>query len=65
MGVFLYNTDLVRKLCGEIASEQNPDKVSELMALLRAVISDDQAEIRTRMAFLAKKYALIKDVAAD
>ncbi|HSZ61294.1 MAG TPA: hypothetical protein VK828_05835 [Terriglobales bacterium] len=61
----MYNTDLVRKLCGEIVSEQDPGKVSELMALLRAIISDDQEEIRTRMAFLAKKYALTGDVAAD
>jgi hypothetical protein len=61
----LYNTDLIRALCGEIVSEQDPDKASELMALLRAIISDDHEEIRTRMAFLAKKYALITDAAAD
>jgi hypothetical protein len=64
-GAFLYNIDLIRQLCGEIVSEQDPHKVSELMALLRAVISEDQEEIRTRMAFLAKKYALTRDVAAD
>ena len=61
----MYNINLVRQLCTAIVSEQDPDKVHELMALLRAIISDDQEEIRTRMAFLAKRYALIRDVAAD
>lgn len=54
----VYNTDLVRQLCGEIVSEKDSAKANDLIALLRAVIIDDQNEIRTRMAFLAKKYAL-------
>jgi hypothetical protein len=61
----VYNTDLIRQLCEEIVNEQDPDKASELIALLRAIISDDQEEIRIRMAFLAKKYALFDDSAAD
>jgi hypothetical protein len=64
-GAFVYNSDLIRHLCGEIVSEQDPDKVSELIALLRAIISDDQEEIRTRIAFLAKRYALLNEPAAD
>ena len=35
---------------------------SDLVAVLQAVIREDQEEIRVRMAFLAKKYA---DVISD
>jgi hypothetical protein len=56
-GGFVYNTDLVRKLCGESAQE----KAQELMSLPQAVMKDDQEDIRIRMAFLAKKYTLVGD----
>jgi hypothetical protein len=61
----VHNTDLIRQLCSEIAGEQDPDRVSELVALLRAIISDDHEEVRTRIAFLAKRYALFSNPAAD
>jgi hypothetical protein len=57
----VYNTDLVRQLCEEIGDEKDPEKANDLISLLRAVITDDQNEIRTRMAFLAKKYALVSE----
>ena len=53
----MYNSDLVRKLCGDILNEKDPGTVRDLMSLLQAVIKEDQEEIRIRMAFLAKKYA--------
>jgi cytochrome c-type biogenesis protein CcmH/NrfG len=58
----VYNTDVVRQLCREITAEKDPHHVEELISLLRAVIRDDQEEIRTRMYFLAKKFA---DVISD
>ena len=58
----MYNSDLVRKLCGDILHEKDPGRVQELISLLQAVIKEDQEEIRIRMAFLAKKYA---DVLSD
>ena len=57
----MYNTDLVRKLCGDIAQEKDPDKAQDLMSLLQAVMKDDQEDIRIRMAFLAKKYTLVTE----
>ena len=53
----MYNTDLMRQLCRDITAEKDPHRVEELTSLLRAVIRDDQEEIRTRMGFLAKEYA--------
>ena len=57
----MYNVDLVRQLCRDIANEKDSEKeqdlVSVLRAVIRAVIREDQEEIRVRMAFLAKKYA--------
>jgi len=62
----VYNDDLIRQLCREIVDEKDPGKANDLISLLRAVITDDQNEIRTRMAFLAKKFALVgKSNAAD
>jgi hypothetical protein len=51
----LYNIETVRALCRDISAETNAYKVEELLALLQAVIKDDQEEIRLRMAFVAKK----------
>lgn len=53
----MYNPDLVRQLCTDILTERDPHKVEELISLLRAVMRDDQEEVRTRMSFLVKKYA--------
>jgi len=63
----VYNAELVRQLCAEILTEQNRQRAEELIALLQAVIKEDQEEIRVRMAFLAKKYSdvLSESKAAD
>ena len=53
----MYNADLVRQLCSDIVAEEDPDRVEDLISLLQAVVRDDQEEVRTRMAFLVKKYA--------
>ncbi len=57
----MYSTDLVRQICGEIVNEKDPEKAQHLISLLQAVIKDDQEDIRIRMAFLAKKYAVVSD----
>ncbi len=58
----MYNVDLLRQLCRDIANERDSEKEQDLVSVLRAVIREDQEEIRVRMAFLAKKYA---DVISD
>jgi hypothetical protein len=58
---FVYNADLVRRLCQEIVNEKDPEKYKDLISLLQAVIKDNQDEIRIRMAFLAKKYGIVSD----
>ena len=57
----MYNADLVRKLCGEIVKENDPEKAKDLISLLQVVIKDDQDEVRIRMAFLAKKYVIVSN----
>jgi hypothetical protein len=53
----VYNVDLLRQLCRDITNERDSEKEQDLVSVLRAVIREDQEEIRVRMAFLAKKYA--------
>jgi hypothetical protein len=53
----VYNVDLLRQLCRDIANEKDSEKEQDLVSVLRAVIKEDQEEIRIRVAFLAKKYA--------
>jgi hypothetical protein len=48
-------------LCRRIVAEKDPQKADDLLSLLQAVIRDDQEEIRTRLAFLAKKYPIAPD----
>ena len=63
----MYNVDLLRQLCRDIANEKDPQKEQDLVSVLQAVIKEDQEEIRVRMAFLAKKYAnvIADSMAAD
>ena len=58
-GRVMYNVDLVRNLCKTITREKDARKSAELLALLRAVMREDQEEIRARMAFLAQNYSLL------
>lgn len=49
-----------------LRGDRQSEKAKDLISLLEAVIEDDQDEIRIRMAFLAKKYAVVGDsTAAD
>ncbi len=57
----MHNDNLLRRLCAEISAEQDPEKMDEMLSLLQALVQDDLDEIRTRMAFLRKKYAMIFD----
>jgi hypothetical protein len=54
---YVYNFCQVRQLCADIAAEKDSQKVQDLLSLLQAVVREDQEEVRTRMAFLAKNYA--------
>jgi hypothetical protein len=54
----MYNAELVRHLCVEIAAEKDPEKTRDLLLLLQAIIQDDVEDIRIRMAFFAKKYPM-------
>jgi hypothetical protein len=55
-GIYLFDADLVRRLCKEIVAETDPDKTADLLSLLHAVIKDDQEDVRLRALFLVKKY---------
>ncbi len=53
----MYEVGLIQKLCRQISSENDREKLEELLSLLQAVIKDDHEEVRVRLAFLAEKYA--------
>jgi hypothetical protein len=46
---FAYDIDFIRRLCGDLAREKDPTKIHELMSLLRAVLKEDQEEVRIRV----------------
>ena len=55
----MYDIELIRTLCAEIRAEQNSEREHDLIALLQAVVKDDQEEMRMRLAFLTSKYAAV------
>jgi hypothetical protein len=57
----MFNPELVRVLCEKLASETDPEKLHEMNLLLQAVIKEDIAEVRLRLAFLAKKWGITFD----
>jgi hypothetical protein len=48
----MYDCDLVRKLCGAIREEKDPQKAEELLSLMRSVLSGEFEEARTGTTFL-------------
>ena len=55
----MYDVELVRLICCNTNNaKDDPQKEQELLSLLQAIIREDQEEVRLRMAFLAKQYAL-------
>jgi hypothetical protein len=57
----MYQVELVRKLCAEITEAKDEKTVEELTLLLRAVVSDEVEDARTRVAFLRRKYPSVFD----
>lgn len=55
----MYDIELIRRLCADIRTEQDSERAHDLIALLQAVIKDDQEEMRIRLAFLTSKYAAV------
>ncbi len=43
----MYDIELIRRLCAEIRVEQNSERVHRLIALLQAVIKEEE-EVRIR-----------------
>lgn len=54
----IHNTALIRWICGEVHQEADPEKIGELLHLLRAIIQNDLQEARIRMEFIRRKYAI-------
>jgi ribosome-interacting GTPase 1 len=52
----MYGSELIRNLCAEISETKDEKKTEELLSLLRAVVSDELEEARTRTTFLRQKY---------
>jgi len=55
-GYGVFDVEFFRRLCTDIATETDPRKIDDLLDLLRALIRDNQEDIRARAIFLAKKY---------
>ena len=56
----MYNSELVQQICRDINnSTSDMERERELLSLLRAVLKEDQEEVRMRMAFLLKKYGTV------
>jgi hypothetical protein len=52
----MHDVDLIRRLCVLISSEKDPQKLEDMLAVLRVVVNDNQEELKLRMAFLVEKY---------
>jgi hypothetical protein len=53
----------IRLICEKIHGETEPEKIDELLRLMRAVVRNDPEDVCTRMEFIRKKYAITFDAA--
>jgi hypothetical protein len=63
-GSAMYDVRRVRRLCEEIAIEQDDEKAQDLIELLGAVMRDKNEEITFHLAVLRSKYSLTYDSGA-
>ena len=57
----MFSEALVRSICQKIAAESDLVTVRELNSLLLAVIKDNHEEVRLRIAYLPRAYAITFD----
>jgi hypothetical protein len=50
----VYDEEMIRRLCVEAATETDPKKSGELIALLRAVLRENTEEVKLRAAYLTR-----------
>ncbi len=46
----------VRCLCEQIAAERNPERLAELLHILRVTVDSEQDEMRLRLHYIVKKF---------
>jgi hypothetical protein len=52
----MFDTDLLRMICGKLAVERDPERFSDLVAAIHSVVTSDSEDTRLRMAFLVRHY---------
>ena len=61
----VYDSDLVSNLCQKIQQENDPQKITELLSLLRTVQDDEREAARLKLKYLVTKRAVSESKAAD
>jgi hypothetical protein len=64
-GLVLFDASLIRFLGRKLTEEKDPQKVEELAATLRSVISLDAQEARLRLQFLLQRHPQLADNLPD
>ena len=52
----MFDPDLIRYLCGKLASEEDPQRLEEFATTLHDVLISDTEETRLRMSYLMRHY---------
>jgi len=62
-GVFvLHDPEFLRRVCQELSTQSNPEKVQDLLSLLRAVVDDDHEELQLRLHRMAGRYPFLREL---
>jgi hypothetical protein len=58
-GYGLYDPVLLRQICRELSAETDPEKIQDLLSLVRAVVENDQAKLRSESYQLVDRYPFL------
>jgi hypothetical protein len=62
LGVFvLHDPEFLRRVCRELSTQSNPEKIQDLLSLLRAVVDDDREELALRLHHMAGRYPFLRE----
>ncbi len=61
----MFDTELLRAVCREIAMEKDAEKLQDLLSFLCAVVDDDHQEMRDLLLQISDNYSSLKKFVND
>lgn len=56
----MFDAELLRKICKELLTEKDSERLQELLSLLCALVEDDWEDVRVKLRQLSERYPSLR-----